>query len=74
MTVAEKILQRVRNLPEALQAEVLKFVEYLDSKVRVAGSSADDQLWSAFSLSGAMRDMESEPSPYSTDDLREVFR
>lgn len=74
MTVAERILERVKSLPEPLQAEVLDFVEYLRSKVSRAGSAPDEEAWSALSLSQAMRGMESEPSPYSIDDLKEEFR
>ena len=32
MTLSEKIFQHVQNLPQPLQAEVLDFVEYLESK------------------------------------------
>jgi hypothetical protein len=74
MTVAERILQHVRSLPEPLQAEVLDFVEYLHSKVRRARAAPDEEAWSALSLSQAMRGMESEPSPYSLDDLKEEFK
>ena len=73
MTLAERIIQHVRALPEAIQAEVLDFVEYLEAKVRIDKESPDDAEWSAFSLAEAMRGLESEPSPYSTDDLQEAF-
>ena len=64
MTVAEQIMQHIDTLPEAAQVEVLDFVEYLESK-------ADRASWSEFSISQAMRGMESESSPYSLDDIKE---
>jgi hypothetical protein len=73
MTVAEKILQHLRSLPEAMQAEVLDFVERLEAKARKGDGTEEDSNWSVLSLSQAMRGMESEPSLYTTDDLREVF-
>ncbi|MFH1352188.1 MAG: DUF2281 domain-containing protein [bacterium] len=73
MTVAEKIIQHIRLLPEVIQTEVLDFVEYLETKTGIAESAENDVAWSGFSLSQAMRGLESEPSIYSTDDLKEVF-
>ncbi len=73
MTVAERILQQISALPQHLQVEVLDFVEYLESKVGRERTAGDDAAWRAMSLSEAMRGMESEPSPYSADDLREQF-
>jgi hypothetical protein len=74
MTVAEKILEHVKSLPQPMQAEVLDFVEYLRAKVSRVGALPDEEAWSALSLSQAMRGMESEPSPYEMDDLKEEFR
>ncbi len=37
----------------------------------VGPPALDDAGWSLLSLREAMRDMEDEPSPYSTDDLKE---
>jgi hypothetical protein len=73
MSVAEQILEHVRALPEAVQAEVLDFVEHLETKISAGKASQEDTDWSAMSLSHAMRGMELEASPYSTDDLKEVF-
>jgi len=73
MTVAQKILQHVKKLPERLQAQVLDFVEFLESKSAGQELSSDEEVWLQFSLSQAMRGMESEDSPYSEDDLKEVF-
>ena len=66
MSLEEKIIKEIRDLPESKKAEVLDFVEYLKTK-------ADDKDWSVFSLSSAMRGMEGEDSPYSLGDLRESF-
>ncbi|HEQ60136.1 MAG TPA: DUF2281 domain-containing protein [Firmicutes bacterium] len=69
MTVTEKIIEHIRHLPEPVQVEVLDFVEYLKNKAE----SEDRSDWSAFSLSEALRDMESEAYSYSEKDLKEVF-
>ena len=69
MTVTEQIVMHVKTLTEAAQAEVLDFVGYLASKREKVKS--DDIEWSEFSLSQAMHGSESEPSPYSVDDIRE---
>ena len=71
MTVAEKISRHVVTLPERLQAEVLVFVEFMETKS--LGVDREVQEWSAASLSSAMRGMESEPDLYSEDDLKEAF-
>ncbi len=68
MTVAEQIIQHIKALPETVQSEVLDFVEHLESKKNIEKTD-----WSTLSLSQAMRGMESEDSPYSTDDLKEMF-
>ena len=73
MTVAQRILQHLRSLPESKQAQVLDFVEYLEAKARARDREQEDADWSAFSLSEAIRGMESEDPPYSTKDLKEVF-
>ena len=63
MTVAEQIMQHLRALPETAQAEVLDFIEFLESRSNKAN-------WSEFSLSQAMRGIESEDSQYSLDDIK----
>lgn len=73
MTIAEQIVAHVKALPESLQSEVLDFLEYLESRAEVAKGTQDELDWCAFSLSQAMRGMESESSPYTTDDLKETF-
>lgn len=69
MAVAEQINERVRVLPESIQAEVLDFVEFLSSKDQVARKERTD--WSDLSLLQAMRGMESEAPLYSIDDVME---
>ena len=71
MTVAEAIIQHIKVLPDVVQAEVLDFVKYLESKTNAGKNEETD--WCGLSLSQAMRGMESEASPYSTDDLKETF-
>lgn len=70
MGVAEKINQRVRQLPERAQAEVLNFVEYLLAK---AEREQDRRAWSEASLALALRGMEEEEPEYTDDDLQERF-
>mgnify|MGYP001620098066 CR=1 FL=1 len=74
MPLPENIIKHIQNLPESLQAEVLDFVEYLESKInkgkKYEGEETD---WSELSLSFAMRDMEDEDSPYSLSDLKERY-
>jgi hypothetical protein len=66
MSLDDKIMKEIQDLPESKKAEVLDFVEYLKTKT-------EDRDWSIFSLSSAMRDMEDESPPYSLDDLKESF-
>lgn len=74
MAVAEQIHQCVENLPESLQAEVLRFAETLRAKVDHEEVAWEDRQWSKLSLSLALRDMEDEESPeYSVSDLKESF-
>ncbi len=54
-----------------MQAEVLDFVEYLESKV--GRDLQDERDWSTLSLTHAMRGMEDEQMSYSANDLKEVF-
>ncbi len=66
MSLEDRIIKEIQDLPDSKKAEVLDFVEYLKTK-------AEDKDWCAFSLSLAMRDMEDESSPYSLGDLKESF-
>ena len=73
MTLSEKIIQHIQNLPDTLQAEVLDFVEYLESKAEKGKEDIEEKEWSDISLSFAMRGIEDEHSPYALDDLKENF-
>ena len=73
VTLTEQILRHLESLPDSLQAEVLDFAEYLKAKVRAGQRGQEDVDWSALSLSQAMRGMESEATPYSAGDLKEIF-
>lgn len=68
MSVAEKIVEHVKVLPESVQTQVLEFVEFLEVK-----NLKDNADWSRLSLDSAMRGIEGESSPYSEADLKEVF-
>ena len=70
MTVAEKISQHLKSLPESVQAEVLDFVEFLRHRHGAKSNEQDERDWSRFSLSQAMRGMEDEESPYQLSDIR----
>lgn len=71
MSTAEKLQVQIEKLPEALQAEVLDFVEYLLTKT--ARDDTDD--WSSLSLASAMRGMEDEESSlYTVSDLKTKFQ
>jgi len=74
MALPERICERVRELPDRLQAEVLDFVEYLLCRSQTRSQCDDDRAWSAFSLASAMRGMEEEEeTPYTLDDVKERF-
>ena len=73
MTLPEKILQHVKKLSEPRQAEVLNFVEYLESKDEKSEKEKENKEWLSYSLSNAMRGMENEVSPYSVEDIKEKY-
>jgi hypothetical protein len=74
MSITEKINDRVRQLPERTQAEVLDFVEYLLTKAERKQARGEEREWSRQSLSLAMRGMENENGPeYTVQDLEERF-
>jgi hypothetical protein len=64
MSLEEKIIRHIQELPESKKVEVLDFVEYLRSKT-------EERDWSDFSLASAMRGMEDEASLYSMEDIKE---
>ena len=70
MALSEKIKQDVEKLPEALQEEVLDFVEYLLMKA----GQRENKEWFTGSLATAMQGMEDEGGPeYTEADLKEIF-
>jgi hypothetical protein len=74
MTTLQAIAQRIEELPEAAQREVLDFVEFLRAKNRSELTRETDDAWSSQSLISAMRGMEDEPSPYTANDIKDTFR
>jgi hypothetical protein len=70
MSLEEKIILHVQELPESEKAEVLDFIEYLMAK---AGQK-ERRDWEDLSLSSAMHGMEDEENPYSLGDLSESFQ
>lgn len=74
MTLAQKIAEHLKNLPESAQAEVLDFVEFLETKAQGTERPAEDRDWQDLSLAQALRAMEDEESPYDLGDLRERFQ
>ena len=74
MTTTEAIIQRLQTLPEAARQEILDFVEFLESRRYGSAERKEDVVWSAFSLTSAMRDMEDEELSYTLADLKEPFR
>jgi uncharacterized protein DUF2281 len=74
MALTDKIQEGVQQLPAALQAEVLDFVEYLGAKAKRESAEHEESLWSHLSLTFAMRGMEDEDSPqYTKADLKVIF-
>jgi len=74
MAITDKIQEGVQQLPTALQAEVLDFVQYLLVKTKRGAQEDEEGFWSEVSLSSAMRGMEDEDSPQHTiADLRVIF-
>ena len=70
MQLAETAIKKIQSLPEAIQREVLDFIEFLEQKSR-----RDDQQWSGLSLALAQRGLESDNWPeYRAGDLREHWQ
>lgn len=67
MSTAQEILERARQLPESLQAEVLDFIDYLSQKAR-----KENEEWTSLSLAAALRGMEHDEWPEL--DLTERWR
>lgn len=71
MSVTDKILDHLKSLPDSLQVRVLDYVEFLEAQAELDGQEDGD--WRSLSLAGAMHGMEDEDSPYTVDDLKEIF-
>jgi len=72
MTTAQAILERLKDLPDSAQQEVLDFVKSLESRWAEIAQE-EDVAWSNLSLASAMRGMEDEETPYTLADLKESF-
>ncbi len=69
MSLTQRIVRKLEKMPEAIQSEVLDFIDFIDSR---KGADSD---WKDLSISSAMRGMENEPSPeYTARDLKEKFQ
>ena len=71
--IAYAIYEKVRDLPAADQAEILRLVDRV-SQVRGAGAGARDQDddWTHLSLAAALRGLEDDAWPdYTAEDLLE---
>ena len=69
MNLAEKIIEKVKSLPEDKQAEILDFIDFLSKKV----NEEERKQWSQFSLEEAMRGLETEETLYTVEDIKEKY-
>ncbi len=69
MSLAEKIIEKVKSLPEDKQAEILDFIDFLSKKV----NEEERKQWSQFSLEEAMRGLETEETLYTVEDIKEKY-
>lgn len=69
MNITETIIETMKEFPESKQIEVFDFVEYLRQKTEKEA----DRSWSSLSIASAMRGMEDEESPYTINDLKEIY-
>jgi len=70
MGLADKIIEKVKSLPEEKQTEIIDFIDFLERKLE------EDEIkkWNKFSLESAMRGLETEESLYSLNDIKEKYR
>ena len=68
MSLVEKIVEKVKSLPEDKQIEIMDSIDFLSRKVE-----KEESFWSKFSLESAMRELESEESLYTLGDIKERF-
>ena len=69
MSLAEKIIEKVKSLPEDKQAEILDFIDFLSKKI----NEEERKQWSQFSLEEAMRGLETEETLYTVEDIKEKY-
>ena len=69
MSLAEKIMEKVKLLPEDKQSEILDFIDFLSKKM----NEEERKEWSQFSLETAMRGLETEETLYTTEDIKEKY-
>lgn len=74
MSVTEQIIQRLNQLSETEQSEVLGFVDYLQTRGRERKQKQDTKQWTEFSLDSAMRGLEEDPVEYSIENIQETFQ
>ena len=70
MELADKIIEKVKLLPEEKQTEILDFIGFLEKKLE------EDEIkrWNKFSLESAMRRLKTEESLYSLNDIKEKYQ
>ena len=72
------LVDKVRNLPQDKQAEVIDFVDFLAARCgaapRVEGAAWSDAEFEHFSMAQAMRGLEHEADLYTESDLTERWR
>ena len=72
MKTIDRINQRIKNLPEKSQKEVLNFVDFLLSKTGKIDNDFNISNWNQFSLDQAMNGLEEENIPlYNENDIKE---
>ena len=69
MSLAEKIIEKVKSLTEDKQAEILDFIDFLSKKV----NEEERKQWSQFSLEKAMRGIVTEETLYTVEDIKEKY-
>ena len=71
MKTIDRINQRIKNLPEKSQKEVLNFVEFLLSKAGKIDNDLSIANWNQFSLDQAMKGLEEDVPVYNENDIKE---
>ena len=69
MSIADKIQQEIKLLPEDKQLKVLNFIKHLSEKQ----SEEEIDQWNKFSLSSALEGLEDNEVEYTLDDIKEKY-